>query len=674
MVLVARLFPLLLLALAFGGTPAAAQVSPGPLARAHRELEGSLKCTRCHGGRDGMQAKCVSCHRDVAWLAQQGRGLHGSAPARGAKCAGCHPDHAGEDFALIKWSEGSPERFEHRRAGWPLEQSHAKVKCAECHTSASRASSAAKLAAGGRSNWTGLEQSCASCHEDIHRGALGARCTACHDAGKWTTTPGFAHDTTAYPLTGRHVKTGCDECHLAARLPLTRDAAGRLVPVYQPVPHATCTACHADVHRGSFGPDCTSCHSTRDFREISGAGFAHDRTGFLLKGKHAAVACASCHRDFSSAAGRRPASATCAACHAPDPHGGTAAVQGKPADCAACHSERGFAPSTFPLERHQASGYPLEGKHAAVKCSACHSKDGSTGAPARLGSSRVILRPAYADCTSCHADDHGGQLAARAGKGECAECHSPAGWKPSGFGRKEHATLKLALDGRHAEIGCRNCHGAADRAGLKPLAQATRTMGKAGFAFKGIETRCAECHLDPHTGRFEATGAHPVPGGCLACHNPQSFRPATVDPAVHQQFRFPLRGAHRATPCASCHKELASAPAARAVTLVRGGGTLRPSRFEADSSCASCHALVHGTQFDGRKGGGRCENCHGEERFVPASRFDHEKDASFALGKGHQNVACARCHKATEAVGGVKRILYRPLSSKCESCHLRKPG
>ena len=671
MVLLARLRALrlpgaLLLLVLLPAAPLAAQVSPGPLARAHRELEGPLRCTRCHGGRDGMQAKCLSCHRDIAWLAERGRGLHGSAAVKAATCAGCHPDHAGEDFALIKWPDGGSEKFEHKRAGWPLEQSHAKVKCADCHKPANRASPAAALATGGRSNWTGLEQGCASCHEDIHRGALGPRCTACHDAGKWTTTPGFAHDTTAYPLTGRHLQVSCDKCHLAARLALRRDAAGRPVPVYQPVPHASCTACHEDVHRGGFGTDCTSCHSTQGFRQLTGNSFAHDRTGFPLKGKHAAVPCASCHKNFTTEAGRRPASASCTACHAPDPHGGTATLQGKPADCAACHTEKGFAPSSFPLESHQGSRYPLEGKHAAVKCSACHLKAAAPDAATRLGSSRVVLRPSFVACTSCHTDDHGGQLAARLRKGGCAECHSPAGWKPSRFGPEAHAGLKLPLEGRHAEIACRSCHG-VDRAGLQPLALARPALGKAGFAFSGIEAGCAECHLDPHAGKF-------APNGCPACHSPQSFRPALVDAAVHQKFPFRLRGAHRATPCAACHKELAAEAGTRVVTLIAGGGKLRASRFDADSTCATCHSSVHGTQFDGRKGGSRCDACHGDDSFVPASRFDHDRDASFALGKGHRGVACVACHRATQLVGGVSRVVYRPLSGKCESCHLKRPG
>jgi hypothetical protein len=144
---------------------------------------------------------------------------------------------------------------------------------------------------------------------------------------------------------------------------------------------------------------------------------------------------------------------------------------------------------------------------------------------------------------------------------------------------------------------------------------------------------------------------------------------------VHDRFRFRLGGAHRATPCSACHKELAGAPTGALVsTLAASGSRLRLSRFEADTACASCHASVHGDQFDSRKGGGRCEACHGDDSFVPASRFNHDRDAAFELGSGHQRVACSGCHRAAVMVQGVSRVVYRPLSGKCESCHLKKPG
>ena len=83
--------------------------------------------------------------------------------------------------------------------------------------------------------YTGLDTTCTSCHEDVHRSALGATCTKCHDAGSWTVTPGFDHDTTAYPLTDKHAEVKCDKCHLDPRLAPKSDGKGHLVPVYKPV-------------------------------------------------------------------------------------------------------------------------------------------------------------------------------------------------------------------------------------------------------------------------------------------------------------------------------------------------------------------------------------------------------------------------------------------------------
>ncbi len=595
-----RLF-LVLALIIWVATGVHAQVSPGPLAKAHQSLEGALNCTKCHaGGGVTMESRCIACHGDIGWLQARSRGIHGTPPSKAARCASCHPDHAGVDFALIQWPEGSKEKFDHRRAGWGLEKSHAQIECATCHQPEYRVSPAAKLASNSRSNWTGLEQSCASCHEDAHKGVFGERCQSCHDAGEWKLTPGFKHDTTSYPLTGRHVQTRCTECHTAPN---------------QRLAFASCASCHQDPHTGSFGANCTTCHNTRSFSEISGAGFDHARTTFPLKGKHATVTCASCHKDFTTERGRHPAATTCAACHAPDRHAGTATIQGKPADCAGCHDERGFSPGAFSVARHRQSAYPLEEKHTAVRCSACHKKEPPAQA-AGLGTARVVLRPVFAACTSCHADRHGGQLAAKPNKGECAECHAVAGWTPSRFDQAAHAKLRLPLDGKHAEISCGACH------------------GEKKFLF-AIESRCSKCHTDPHNARYPDAR-------CTECHSTSAFKPAAVDAEAHNKFRFALRGAHRATPCSGCHKDMKT--------------------FVADTTCATCHQTVHGNQFVGR----RCDACHAEDSFKPASRFDHDKDASFALGKGHQKVACSACHK-TE--GTPPRVVYKPLSGKCEDCH-----
>jgi hypothetical protein len=615
-----------------------------------------------------MPGRCAGCHKDISWLQDRDRGYHGSREVKGQSCASCHPDHAGQDFDLIKWPDGSAERFDHRRTGWPLKQSHAQAKCEKCHDSRFQASPSARLSARkSTTGWTGLEPGCTACHEDVHRGALDKECTKCHDAGKWTVTPGFGHDTTAYPLTNRHAEVKCDKCHLDARLSPKSDGQGHLIPVYKPVSHESCTDCHQDVHKGQFGLVCTKCHTTKGWKQIDRETFDHDKTRYPLRGKHAGVKCAACHQDFSSPETKKPGFQTCGACHK-DAHNGTATLAGKLVDCEKCHSIGGFTPATFTVDQHRNTKYPLDGKHADVKCASCHRKETTTSAATKWGSAKVVIRPVFGKCTDCHADDHGGQLSARPNRGECADCHRVTGWRPSTFDRPAHAKLKLALDGRHADIECRACHG-NDRKGLRPLPPTP--LGKANFLFKVPELDCLACHADPHKGRFAAGGARAKDKGCLACHDLRAFRPATADVAAHEKFGFVLEGAHRATACLACHEEIkASNAAPKRSSLVAAGATFAELRFESSrKECVDCHKTPHGDQFDARKDKGRCDACHSVEAFAPASRFDHTRDAAFSTKGAHERVPCNQCHPTDMKSGNPKSLIYRPVSGKCETCH-----
>lgn len=637
---------------------ASAQISPGPLARAHAELEGSLSCTKCHGtgGKGAMTQACLSCHREIGWLVDRGRGYH-SRDGKGA-CASCHPDHAGSDFALVKWPSGEQSRFDHGQAGWQLQGKHAEAKCSACHKTEYRVSPSAALSPRKHgAGWVGLEQSCASCHEDIHRNSLGTSCSRCHDLSGWKPAARFDHDSSSYRLTGKHVDVPCAKCHQAARLTPRVDAKGALVSVFKPVSHKDCVDCHTDPHRGRLTGACSKCHTTSSFLTIDKRDFDHGTTRYPLLGKHATVACASCHVGFP-AQGMHPAFATCAACHA-DPHAGKATLAGRAVGCDGCHTVDGFKPSTFTVAMHGKSTYPLEGKHAAVRCNACH-RTSPTAAGAAGGVKQVIdLRPAHVQCTSCHADDHGGQLASRPDKGACESCHQVSGWKASTFAVSAHAKLRLPLEGRHAQITCGACHAAA-RTGLAPIT-ATTALGKARVLFKLSDLECASCHVDPHQGRFARAG------GCASCHDASHFRPSTFDIAAHAKSSFPLEGAHRAVPCIACHTEMKLPP--RKSSLVLNGPPGALIAFTAKhESCAACHNSPHGDQFAQRRDKGACESCHTLEGFVPASRFDHDKETAFPLKGAHAKVACTQCHKP--AAGAPRAaIVYGGLSAKCESCH-----
>ncbi|HKV76063.1 MAG TPA: cytochrome c3 family protein [Gemmatimonadales bacterium] len=639
------------------------QISPGPLARAHASLEGSLQCTQCHGTRkEALPGQCVACHREIAWLRQQGRGLH--APASMAACASCHPEHAGSDFALVSWTADSLRRFDHARTGWKLEGAHATLECGKCHQSRFQNSPGWKLLPGTRTStgWLGLERDCAGCHRDPHGGALGKDCTSCHGAEKWKPVPGFDHARTSYPLTGAHVDVACAKCHADPRMATRKDSTGAPVPVYKPLPHAQCSACHNDPHAGKFGAVCSQCHQTRSFTAIDSAGFNHSRTRYPLQGRHAAVACARCH-ERGGVKVKDPAFAACGSCHG-DAHAGLALIDNRPADCAACHTTQGFAVASFTLAQHAATRYPLEGKHQTVECESCHARQ--TGTAARsLGTSGIVMRPASTRCTSCHGQDHGMQLANRRDNGECSTCHTVAGWTPSRFGLTEHAELRLTLTGRHAEIACAACHG-PDRQGLPPVA-ASPTVGRARVLLAIGDVACTVCHADPHGGQLKSQQAGGAAGGCPACHNAVHFRPSVIDVAAHRNYGFILDGAHAATPCTACHETLGRPrPAA---TLVGNRSVVAPWLFPVKgTTCTSCHTTPHGPQFDDRADHGRCEACHDTGGFRPAARFDHGRDTSFPLSGGHAGVACSRCHRVDPARAG-DGPRYRGLSSRCESCH-----
>jgi len=630
----------------------AAQISPGPLARPHAALNGTRNCLSCHGTRkDAMDGSCLDCHKEIAFLRNARRGLHG----RGSqpKCASCHPDHAGAEFNLTAWTADSLRRFDHRRAGWTLEGQHREVGCEDCHTPTLQVGPAARLAPTGatRPQWTGLQTTCASCHEDVHQQSLGISCADCHGSEGWAPAPRFDHAKTDYPLTGKHQQVTCQQCHATTRAaPEPRHSL--LPPVFSPVAAAQCSSCHQDPHARRLGATCSDCHTTAGFAERKPGGFNHARTRYPLDGKHAQVACAACHGQT----GRRtnPTFATCTDCHA-DRHQGTATLAGKTVDCATCHDVRGFAPAILTVARHAEARYPLEGRHAEVACASCH----------RPQQDGALERPAFGTCSSCHADPHGTQMNGLDGDPTCESCHAVAGWNRSTFSAARHADAGLPLEGRHAAIDCAACHGATSPA-VTPAPADTIGFGAARIRFQLGAATCASCHADPH---LSDSNWVRLPE-CSACHTATAFRPATVAAATHADLGYPLEGAHRAVPCVECHASLA-APATGGAALRNAAAPPPLDLRIARQECASCHDTPHGDQFDARGTTG-CAACHTPDAFQPAANFDHQRDAAFSLEGAHATVACAKCHDAEPLPGGGTRTRYKPVATTCESCHTRR--
>ena len=516
-----------------------AQISPGPLARPHERLEGSLQCVKCHagghgaGGKAQMSGLCVNCHKEIGWLAERDRGLHGR--VRQQTCASCHPEHAGKDFALVSWPDGgAPERFDHARTGWPLEGRHARQRCADCHKAAFRVSQAARLAqrVPPYVGWVGLEQRCTSCHEDAHRGALDKNCLKCHDVEHWKPAPRFDHDKTSYPLTGGHVTVKCADCHQSPRLQPA-------IPRYRPLEHQECSACHADPHRGKLGATCGRCHVTTSFTTVNRTSFDHDRTRYPLRGRHAQVSCEKCH-DFSGGqVARNPPFATCTACHTPDPHAGTATLAGRVVDCASCHTVDGWRPSSYTVAQHRLTRYPLEGRHQQARCSGCHVQTSGTAAV-------VAMRPVTTECVTCHVDPHDKRFA------RCTDCHDLQGFRPATIDVAAHQHFHFRLEGAHRAVPCAACHAEMRRApAASTLAAGVRWSGPPLlFAAPSPKGGCGGCHENAHGTQFAARSDR---GACESCHGTDAFRSATRFDH-NRDAAFSLKGAHTGVPCDRCHR------------------------------------------------------------------------------------------------------------------------
>jgi hypothetical protein len=625
--LVLRVAGLVLLGLA--GTGAAhAQISPGPLSRAHQFLSGATQCTSCHKIAGKAEFKCLECHGEIAQRLAAGRGLHAT---YGQDCVRCHSEHNGENFPLIRWNP-SPQALDHSKTGYPLEGKHAGLACNRCHTAEHVAASERASIKVKDLNRTllGVPRTCTTCHQDAHQGRLGAECQQCHSVDDWKKVSRFDHSRTRYPLTGLHAQVACQKCHQPG-------PDGQVK--YTGLAFDRCNACHSDPHRATMEGACQSCHNTRAWKAVSmetvNEKFDHSRTAYPLRGKHAELQCGQCHAngDF-----KQPiAFQKCADCHKPDPHGGQFLKRADGGECASCHTVDGFKPARFGLPEHTKTAYPLGGKHTAVACAKCHIPAGRA----------TLYKIKFAKCTDCHSDNHQGQFAAAPHFNRCQDCHSVQAYRPAEFALAQHKKTRFPLVGAHLAVPCGDCHKAATTAALKNAA-----------LFRFDDRSCTACHSDPHRGQFaqrmQARRADGSAAGCEACHAVTTWKDLTA--FDHATTAFALQGAHRGVACADCHR-----PPNLEVTLMNADFRAAPH------ACESCHEDPHGKQF-AREGATRCAECHDSGRWKP-SLFDHDTRTLFPLQGAHKGVRCARCHGDTRTIEGRSVLFYKPTPRECAACH-----
>jgi hypothetical protein len=352
---------------------------------------------------------------------------------------------------------------------------------------------------------------------------------------------------------------------------------------------------------GKLATPCAQCHRPDSWKPVKiSPDFKHPE-GFVLEGAHATT-CTSCHKrlDFTGV------SKTCTSCHR-DEHKGELG-----ANCANCHTTRSFLDMTHMRERHQATSFPLTGRHAAADCRSCH-------APRAPGQQAFVNLPTT--CSTCHMKEYNAARTPPHLAGgfprDCAACHSSDSWRGAPF---DHNATQFPLTGAHRAATCQGCH--------------------ADNVYKGKPTTCASCHQQ----QFASTTNPPHAAAgfaltCQTCHNTTAWSGAPFD---HDRTQFPLTGAHKASTCADCHRD----------GVYRGKPT----------TCVSCHQSAYDrTTKPAHKPAGfstTCQTCHTTTAWLGAV-FDHNA-TRFPLAGAHRAVDCSSCH-----ADGV----YSGKPTTCVSCH-----
>jgi hypothetical protein len=495
-------------------------------------------------------------------------------------------------------------------------------------------------------------EKCLACHtllktqidqnKGLHARPDYAKCDACHiehqgrdfDLVYWKDgQDNFNHDLTGYKLEGAHRQLKCEKCHTEknienpqALLDKKKDLSKTFLGLSQ-----NCLTCHRDEHRAQLANQCLNCHLYNAWKPA--VNFNHDKARFVLTGSHKTVDCIKCHAEvndnkysddpsFQKFTGLK--FNKCQDCHE-DAHKGRFG-----ANCETCHNTTKWTNYASEKFDHDKTLFPLKGKHVHVKCELCHEP----------GQSLKIAK--FSKCMDCHDDYHQGQFKSRAQKGACEECHSESGFTPAKFTLQQHNQGRYPLIGAHLAVPCIACH--------KKI-----TIGRNAetLQFKFQSMRCVSCHNDPHRGEvnkyLNQISALTRNNGCEYCHEITGWSAVQFN---HDQSKFKLVDRHKNVSCKGCHQEQAKDKMLHFQDIPQ--------------ECNACHQDKHAGQFL-QNGETSCKKCH-----TPAAWkqeiFNHDVDSRFKLTGGHQKVPCQDCHKS-ELINGERVTRYKPLDTKCASCH-----
>lgn len=294
-----------------------------------------------------------------------------------------------------------------------------------------------------------LGEMCLTCHveianqmnagEAIH-GQMenAAKCQVCHSDHQGrdfnpTLTASIFFDHSGLQFSLAHHEADYDGSPIPCRVCHSREN-------YAQVENKTCQDCHGGYdqvfitgHLASYGENCLECHDGTDRMSE----FDHSATGFALD-KHLIdtngqpIACSSCHLENLQTFEQQ----TCISCHAQadlvymEQH-----QQQFGADCLGCHDG---VDRMVPFDHGLV--FPLDGRHAEIDCTECHTNQVFTGTPAV--------------CSQCHAEPeiHAGVFGLA-----CEACHTTTAWAPATL--LEHTfPLGHGLEQGDQPSACIICH------------------------------------------------------------------------------------------------------------------------------------------------------------------------------------------------------------------------
>lgn len=307
---------------------------------------------------------------------------------------------------------------------------------------------------------------------------------------------------------------------------------------------------------------------------------------------------------------------------------------------------------------------PISAVHARVHelttpdgCATCHTDDGL--APGCLGCHQEIqaqlrdesgyhssvMDPKAPTCEGCHSEH----------LGEGFPLTSELSWGAQVSAAYRHPHTEFALEGRHLELQCEECHVSYRD---EPFRMERFPDLIRDRSFLGLDQACGQCHDDPHAGGLAQE--------CGVCHGQDGFHPVTsFDHADH----FALDGGHAEATCDQCHQF----PHARAGEPVAAKAFPFPFDQPRGTECVECHDTPHRVAFEAD-----CEACHpgSDGHWLSATErmtAEHHAEVGFALDGPHADVSCQSCHPShlsfDQRHPDPNGPDYRRHEETCDGCH-----